>query len=45
MDMQAMHLEYVSASWDVVSVQMEGCHCGYVTDHDCSPIHAYLKRI
>lgn len=43
--MQTMHLEYVSASWDAVTGQMEGCHCGYIANHDPIPIHAYQKRI
>ena len=40
-----MHLEYATASWAAVAMQMEGWHCGYVVDHDPSLIHAYQKRI
>lgn len=43
--MQPINLEYVSASWDAVTVQMEGRHCVYVADHDPGLIHAYQKRI
>lgn len=42
--MQAIHLEYVNASWDTVTMKMEGWHCGYVADHDPSLIHAHQER-
>lgn len=43
--MQSINLEYVSVSWDAVTVQMESCHYVYEADHDPSLIHAYQKRI
>lgn len=42
--MQVTHSEYVSASWGAVTVQMVGCHCGYIAHLDPSLIHAYQKR-